>query len=515
MLVPPARAAFSHLLAALFMFAATFLQGPPPPESWGSSSSSSSSADAISLSYMRSSDERKPGHRMVAGGNGRLQYEAKNFGDDASKGTYKYAVGVLNRKRKRMDVYEADANGYVFGVHLTSVDGADTGAMASVLEGVTVKARRDMLIDAFGSRKKKAMERSKQANIVDVSAVAAAEDVAASLKASSSLAAMNDADGEDQAGDAPAGRSARAVEATLRESRLTMLPPYNERAATPADVYPLDGILGSAASATEVTVNNIIRSLRDSVKLHALINSIARDSDFLRDRLSSVTAARFSGDDGSGGTVNAAMRRKLHSLVFLKHLLSLHRTKGELRHKLITAKPEREGEDGPAADSAEATAASTDTGTVIAIPALKHIPSAVVDRMLSLFAEQRHGGSSRGSAAQASSGDAAAQLADQPSYVRTKQLEDKLVTWIACLSLVIDDFNSDIRLLAADLKITPARALHFFKELGCSATPVRGAAAASSTAADGADDIKRAIVSYQVKLTVPLTFPKIKLGRKQ
>lgn len=403
--------------------------------------------------------------------------------------------------------------------HVTSRSGDN--AVAADLDGVSAKARRDMLIDAFGSRKKKMMEKSKAANIVDVDAVTAAGDIAASLRDTSKTAGDGGAGSSASSSAGAAGGigiSERKVQDAMRAARLATLPPYNELASKPEDAYPFDGLVtGAEVDAMNGQITVLMRAMKDAdaEKLSEMINQIARTSQFVRDRLTALTSDKSKAtDDGGFSGQHAVLRKRLQALVYVKHLLKVHEAPRELRLKEMTVKPK----DTPAesAESAEGTAAAA-PATEIGIPSLKFLPQPVQARVLSIFCDKRAGsGRGDGGAAASSSSAAASSGIEDVTYVRTQELQDKLCAYIACLSLIVDNFSSDIRLLAADMKLAPLKLLHFFKELGCTANPIRsgGAGAGGDGEALSSTGLKTGtVISYQVVLKTPLQFPKLKTGR--
>ena len=440
--------------------------------------------------------------------------------------SYRYAIGLYNRKRKRLDVYETESNGIIFNLGITSVtnrDGTTTYDNNDLTE-VSAKARRDMLIESFGSRKKKAMERSKAANIVDVAAVAAAEQVAATLRESSTtLSSTNSTDGTTTTTTRPTSTSERKVTEALNIARRAMLPPYNELASIPDDVYPFDGIITNEEVDTiQYTTNNILRAIstKDKTALEQLAMVHARGSEYVRDRL-----FRLSENDDSNkhkskkhhddDTFNdkSVLRKRVRALLYLKCLLALHRAPNELRPRTLTNNTTTEGDGTENNDNTNTlTDPAINNITQEGIPQLRWIPAPIQTRMLSLFTEQRVNTRSNSSSSTTST-------SNDTIYVRTPDLIDKLITWIACLSLIIDGYTTDLRLLATDMRLPPVRLLHFYKELGCNATPIRSNVPGNTVDEDNEEDNDKTssgrstVISYTVALHVPLNFPKPKIGR--
>jgi hypothetical protein len=531
-------------------------------------------------------------------------------------------LGVYNPKRKRMDLYPVEG-GAVLGLHLTAVHGSGAAASASGgLEGMGMRERRDMVIADFGSKKKQKMERSRKANIVDVTAVAAAGDIAGALRTGSKATARKAGEADAAAagaagsGGAGLGTSAAKVEDALMRARVATLPPFDLSAPTPSRAYPLERIftptlyklIAASAHAFTKAVQEAAASTVDSEAAPAAavagdgdaeaatagrpapgtveeaVWRFGRDSEFVKDRLTRL-AARVLGEAEGGGAEqeeeeeeeeeeedeeevsdtnvvdsSAALARKrkqaaarkaakagraggrrnkaddvptfkkLCCLMYLKHLLALHRAPEELRYRRIPVRK-------PGAvkgDDADAAAEEEVTETRLAIPQLRFIPDPIVSVLLDTFTETR--GDTRasrglaGAALSAASGSASSAAAgaggegELPAvvYARTPALTDKLRAYAAVMTLAVDGYSTDVRSLARDMRIVPAKLSLAYKELGCTIKPVRAEGAGSGPAAAGADadaeeasgkGTRGAVESYSATLRVPLTFPALKLGR--
>jgi hypothetical protein len=450
-----------------------------------------------------------------------------------------------------------------------------TGSGAD-LEGVSAKARRDMLIDAFGSRKKKAMERSKAANIVDVDAIAAVEQVAATLRSTAAKSGRSSTAAAAAAAAAD-GSSDRKVADAMAAGRRAMLPRFDVAATTPEEAYPFDGLVSNEErAAMSGVVRDVIRALQGassatpSASLDEVIAQHGKSSEFIRDRLRKLAVMasgggpdvgsrrggggkgkkggkRGGGDDEDGGDGDedgssaadaraAALRRRVQALLYTGYLLALYRAPNELRLKLLLPRKGAAGDegggggDGGGEDSGAAAAAAAGE---VAIPQLRWIPQTVQARILASFTERREDPrvheSSAGSWGAGASASASTSLGGGTYNHRTDELSDKLAAHIACLSLYVDGFVTDLRLLAMDMRLPPARLLHYFRELGCQFTPVRGLVgaigaaevAAAAEEGEGGDEGSAAaggggrggVISYTVTLKVPLTFPKPKMAR--
>jgi hypothetical protein len=406
-------------------------------------------------------------------------------------------VGVVNKRRGRMTVYPAETGG-VFKLQMSAAGLGDAGA-AAVSAPSTDRARQDLLISDFGSRKKQKMEVSRQANIVNVRAVAAVGEVSQHLQAASLGAeASREAAGASDGLHHSTGESKAA--ATLLASRVATLPPFNADASSPHEAYPLGGIISQAVFAElEAPAKSVVRAMEGrSPGDEQLLASLSFGSQFVTDRLRKLlelsierksgggaAAADSAAGDGSGGGAirKSAAKARAASLVYLGALLLLHRAPATLRFSVPAAAPQASTVvDGEAPAAPEAL-----PDLEPRIHALRGVPAAVVSDLLTRFTEERP----------ASEGGAAPSL-----YIRSPELRDRLVAHAAVLSLIVDGFVTDSQLLAADLRMTPAKVAQMYREAGCAVEPIRDSAGGGT------------VVSYRAQLKTPLTFPKLKLNRR-
>jgi len=419
------------------------------------------------------------------------------------------------------------------------------------------------VIADFGSKKKQKMERSRKANIVDVTAIAAVEDVAEALRGSSAAASAaaaaaaaaaggtggGDADDDTEAAEgeaAPTTTSGKKVAASLAASRAATLPPWNVRATAPADIYPVEGWMPDAVvDAYDGPATAFVTKVQGGeVDVATAVDGFGRGGgEYVRNRLAylGTRLADLAGstDDGARKATRA-LKRKVRIVLYLKALFDLAAAPGDLRFKEIAiAGGKAEAAAAAAAAAADAaTAAGVDAEAVAAvlggdgeaaadappvptrtaIPQLRFAPDAVVAHLLATFTVP-------------TVDMKATAAAGSKVYKRTPQLVDKLRSYIAVATLTVDDFALDVAPVARALKLVPVKFAQLYREAGCTLTAVRseapgaggaaaaaaaGAAAAaagaeggSSSAAGGAGSV----ASYVAKLTAPLVFPKLKIGR--
>ncbi len=405
-------------------------------------------------------DGRRAHHRRLEAESASIVYSAQNFGESVGGGPpgYRYAVGVVSRKRDSVRLYEADGGGVVFGLQadasrgLTLLLGEAGAALAresTELGGMDSRAKRDALVDTFGSQKKKKMESARKANIVDVNAVAAAQEVSGGAAANASAAAA-----EAAAGLAETSGGAGAAEAS---NRGLLLPPFNLAAAQLTECYPLDTLLtpeviallrplaksilkadkgsqaeeggggreegggGGGSSSSSAAPAAAVEAL-----LPASFNSCAHSRAVLLRLLALVASSQVEFAEAS---------KRLQCLLYAAHLISLF-------HCGRTLKPRDDGAPFHAS-----------LGGQMDLAALS----------LHRFYEAR----SKKSNLPVDTGGA---LSGKFVFCRTDLCEKRMLYHIAALALRAEDFSLQLGPLAADMRISPVVLSKTFRELGCSCT---------------------------------------------
>ena len=445
----------------------TFVQGPPQSD------------EALSFVYLRGAQTARAYHRILLARStsdsgepgGHIRFEARSVGESSSgstsalahRGSTKFLLGVFSKKRKRLDVYEPegrDGSG-IFGLNLTS-SGATTKTTTS-LDGVSNRERRDVLITSFGSRKKKALERSKAANIVDVHAITAATEAASVLRSSAKASAT--VDGAEKLND----RSHQA----LMKARESLLPPFDPSATEATHAYPIDGIIQSTdrAALTGIvsSVFKVLRSGGSVTEMETAGGKLLQGSKFAIDLFS-----RLCDQFASGSVDERSARDRLRALFFLRCLIRLYSAPKELRVKKST------------------------TSVESSISGLQDVPSPIADHLLTLFTERRSGGSSK-------SAVRVDDTSEGEHFVRTPDLIDRLGCYIGCVSLFcegMEESGLDIRPIAADMALSNSKLMRYYRELGCSIISSKGSSAPVSSSS-----------TFVALRKLPLSFPKPKHAR--
>lgn len=449
----------------------TFVQGPPQSE------------DSLSFVYLQGAQAAKAYHRVLLArsnsesseAGGLIRFEARSVGESstgssalAHRGSTKFLLGVFSKKRKRLDIYEPegrDGSG-VFGLNLTSSGTTNKAAAVSSLEGVGNRERRDVLISSFGSRKKKALERSKAANIVDVHAITAATEAASVLRSSAKASAT--VDGSEKLDD----RSNQA----LMKAREALLPPFDPSATEAPQAYPIDGIILSAdRAALTGMVSSVFKALRSGSSVSEMESAggkLVQGSKYALDLFS-----RISDQFASGSVDERSARDRLRALFFLRCLIRLYSAPKELRVKKSSS----------SVNPAECY-----------VSGLHDVPSSIADHLLGLFTERRSGGSSK-------SAVRVDDASDGEHFVRTPDLIDRLGCYIGCVSLFcegMEEGSLDIRPIASDMALSNSKLMRYYRELGCSIVSSKGSSAPVSSTSN--------IVALR---KLPLSFPKPKHAR--
>jgi len=363
--------------------------------------------------------------------------------------------------------------------------------------------------------------------------------------------------------------SAAKVEASLMDARRGKLPPFDTGAGAPSEAYPLVALLppqvaealmgeageGGVADALAAVAaaaaagggdpsGQLQEGLRELYRGSAAALELARAAveEVLAEGAAPPPprAHKAGGAAGGGGQrlpLRAALADRLCAALLLRHLLAMHRAGDRLSFKPPRPAPAPEAAGGGEGAGAEGAPAPPPEGAWC-IPDLRWVPAGgLLEHMLASFCEARAAPAGGGAGGEEPPGGGVPPgRAQREIFVRTPDLKDRLSCHMAAAALHAHGFPPpasarhlyDLAPLARDMRTTPQAAAAVFRELGCRAEPVRasaaslGAAAAAAAAEAGEEPAEAApaqrrggIVSYAVALTVPLTFPKVKMGAKK
>ena len=169
----------------------------------------------------------KSRRRLVAEVTDNCQFVAENFGHHASKtiDPCSYAVAVYDRKTHTLKVHPVKTTFTMsLQVHTNKVTQNDS------LSQLTNRAKRQLLVNEFGSRKRKRDQKAQQATQITSDNIAGGEAVKKMLARTAS-----------DLGTSSSSRSNQ--ELALEESRRAFLPPFDASATEPMDVYALEHLL--------------------------------------------------------------------------------------------------------------------------------------------------------------------------------------------------------------------------------------------------------------------------------
>jgi hypothetical protein len=131
----------------------SFLQGPPPHSVPLSATSGDAEAPLVLRYLGGAGDGRRAHHRRLEAESASIVYSAQNFGESVGGGPpgYRYAVGVVSRKRDSVRLYEADGGGAVFGLQAD----ASRGLTLLLGEAGAALARESTELGGMDSRAKR------------------------------------------------------------------------------------------------------------------------------------------------------------------------------------------------------------------------------------------------------------------------------------------------------------------------------------------------------------------------
>ncbi|GMF34729.1 unnamed protein product [Phytophthora lilii] len=168
--------------------------------------------------------------RLVVASSDKVAYQGANFGYlGASHDFSGYAVGVFDRKSREVRLCNVDQ---VYVMQQAIKDASENVDDNRGEDKSFMEQRRD-LVEVFGSKKSKRMQKSREENIVDLEHISGAASVTQTLQ--KKVTAAQRKLEEERARDGAYSKEAAALAAT----RNTLLPPCDIDAPTPDRVYVL------------------------------------------------------------------------------------------------------------------------------------------------------------------------------------------------------------------------------------------------------------------------------------
>ena len=176
--------------------------------------------------------------------------------------------------------------------------------------------------------------------------------------------------------------------------------------------------------------------------------------------------------------------RRARVMTYLNQILKFFRAHESLTFKQTTKKEVEQKEGGEEANPkkfiTETVMSSNDTATIsreLRIP--EHTTEKLLEKYSHLEPSKRFG--------------------EGPQYHRSRKEKDLLIGTILVLAITLDDFHSVVDDIADDLKMSCKELVPYLRELGCKVVKQK----------------QSEVGTYSVTLPLPLTFPGIKLRRKQ
>lgn len=341
--------------------------------------------------------------RVVMGEGTRMDYWGLNFGPGCeSQDLCRFLVGVEDETTGEVTLHEV---GHAYALR-QSVAGREDMVEDDASAGQDWKQRRDALVNQFGSKKKKATIRARDANVIKADKVVGGGALSRVLKQ-----ALNDEGAEGES----AGPTDGAAGA-LMEARKRFLPPMRLDASTPEGVYSAGAIAGGQEMETmgrqiDRAAEDLEGGLQQWVKEFAERPKNACPA-FVARRLTLLLDVS-----------EPNQRYRMLQLLYLRHMIAFHHSGNLLK------------------------------GTPGQLSTNLDIPEVVVRRLLEKFAVCESRG--RGGAG---------------SYSRTKTLKNQLLVHTLCLALVLEGCRLEFETLSQDLKLSTADTRAMIRELGCTAT---------------------------------------------
>ncbi|KAK1942930.1 DNA-directed RNA polymerase I subunit RPA49 [Phytophthora citrophthora] len=219
----------------------TFRNGPPPP---------AQRQDMAFEIYENHANKK----RLVLASSEKVAYQGANFGYMSSNHDFaNYAVGVYDKKTKEVRLCNVNQIYVMQQAIKNSSENVDDnrGEDKSFME-----QRRD-LVEVFGSKKSKRMQKNREENIVDLEHISGATSISQTLKKKVSAAKRKLE--EEQAQDGHYTKEAAALAAT----RNALLPPVDIDAPTPDRIYDLTKFMDSTVmDSLTIMAEEVIEALQ-------------------------------------------------------------------------------------------------------------------------------------------------------------------------------------------------------------------------------------------------------------
>ncbi|RLN45018.1 hypothetical protein BBJ29_003906 [Phytophthora kernoviae] len=222
---------------------ATFRNGPPPQN------------QRQDLEFEMFEHPAKK-QRLVVASSEKVAYQGANFGYLGSSHDFSnYAVGVYDKDTKEVRLCNVDQ----IYVMQQAIKGSSENVDENRGEGKSFMEQRRDLVEVFGSKKSKRMQKNREENIVDLEHISGATSVSQTLQ--KKITAAQRTLEEERARDANYSSEAAALAST----RNAILPPCDIDAPTPERVYDLRKFMdGSVMDSLTIMAEEVIEALSNT-----------------------------------------------------------------------------------------------------------------------------------------------------------------------------------------------------------------------------------------------------------
>jgi len=409
------------------------------------------------------SENKKEKKLYIEGETDLISFEGKDY-EEGNKlnDTSKLLVAIVNHNNKNIQIYDS---GHVFSLRSTAVSASENrkDPKKREHENLGYFDSKKLLVDSFGSKKKQKLLKAMTANRIDVNSIAmGGGSITEEVK---EIAISDIIDKTDENAD-------QAID-PLEQSRRAVLPPFNQDAKTPEEVFDPHQLIGE--DAYSVLVRQLKEALEQSdsngkKKKKSIIPADDENNENDEDQPAPSNKKSWQEYLMSNGYWPEFIRTRLlkirealdvytkeyvRNLIYLRHLIVFHQ--------------------GPMSfyKSNEVYAEKFS------------IPELLLQTLKDKFTSQ-HIGNKR------------------MEYKKTKESKTKLILYILAMSLIINGFSLVTSELAEELKLPPQSCAIMLKELGCSITAAKKKSIGASAGQ----------VSYIANLTIPLKFPELRRSKK-
>ncbi|GMF58543.1 unnamed protein product [Phytophthora fragariaefolia] len=194
--------------------------------------------------------------RLVVASSDKVAYQGANFGYLGSSHDFaSYAVGVFDRKSKEVRLCNVDQ----IYVMQQAIKNASENVDDNRGEDKSYMEQRRDLVEVFGSKKSKRMQKSREENIVNLENISGAASVTQALQ--KKITAAQRKLEEERARDGSYSKEAAALAATRNE----LLPPCDIDAPTPDRVYDLSKFMDSRVmDSLTIMAEEVIEALQST-----------------------------------------------------------------------------------------------------------------------------------------------------------------------------------------------------------------------------------------------------------